>query len=153
MRPGREPGLKGLVLFSKFVVVGLGNAVVDLGIFNGLYQLQPTRNINLLVVYNTLGVIGAMLNSYWWNSRWTFWEATRKKGPSRRQRGLFFLQSLVNVLINDTILWFLGPLVLAAHILPVVLANNLAKMAAMFVASMLSFLVMRYIVFSSRSII
>lgn len=139
--------MKGLLQFSKFVLVGLGNALVDLGVFNGLFLIQPTRDIYQLVAYNTLAVFAAITNSYIWNTRWTFIQHIRSKGRNRRQRWMFIVQSLVNVLMNDLVLWWIGPLVLASHLFPMVMANNLAKVTAMFIASMFSFVVMRYVVF------
>ncbi|PSR28493.1 MAG: GtrA family protein [Sulfobacillus thermosulfidooxidans] len=135
--------------FIQFVSVGLGNAVIDLLVFNGLYWLIPTRNVDQLVVYNTLAVMAAILNSYIWNSRWTFRKNVKKHGKEAlRQRILFIVQSLINIVVNDLILWLIAPLVLQIHAIPHVMANNIAKLAAMFLASLTSFIMMKLIVFT-----
>ncbi|WP_053961113.1 GtrA family protein [Sulfobacillus thermosulfidooxidans] len=135
--------------FIQFVSVGLGNAIIDLLVFNGLYWLIPTRNVDQLVVYNTLAVMAAILNSYIWNSRWTFRQNVKKHGKEAlRQRVLFIVQSLINIVVNDLILWLIAPLVLQIHAIPHVMANNIAKLAAMFLASLTSFIMMKLIVFT-----
>lgn len=135
--------------FTQFVSVGLGNAIIDLVVFNGLYWLMPTRNVDQLVVYNTLAVMAAILNSYVWNSRWTFRKNVRQHGKEAvRQRILFIVQSLINILVNDFILWLIAPLVLEIHVIPHIMANNIAKLAAMFLASLTSFIMMKLIVFT-----
>ncbi|AUW93009.1 GtrA family protein [Sulfobacillus sp. hq2] len=137
-----------LYQFIQFVSVGFGNAVIDLLFFNGLYWLFPTRNVDQLVVYNTIAVIAAILNSYIWNSRWTFRHQVRSKGKDAvRQRVLFVIQSVINIVVNDLILWVIAPLVLEVHIIPHVMANNIAKLAAMFLASLTSFIMMKLFVF------
>jgi len=133
----------------KFVFVGFGNAIIDLGVFNGLYFIAPTHNVKRLVVYNTLAVGSAILNSYIWNSRWTFRQQVRKKGPgAARQRVLFLIQSLINLVVNDLILGFIAPWIADTHAIDPVLANNIAKLLAMFLASLTSFLMMKLVVFA-----
>jgi len=134
--------------FFQFVFVGLGNSIIDLGVFNGLYLLWPTRNVKQLVFYNTIAVGAAILNSYIWNSRWTFRQKRRTRGPgATRQRLLFLMQSLINIVVNDLILGLIAPWIAATHAIPHVLANNIAKLMAMFLASLTSFLMMKLVVF------
>ena len=134
--------------FVQFISVGLGNAFIDLGVFNGLYFLDPTRDVNQLVVYNTMAVMAAILNSYIWNSRWTFRKTVKHRGKQAlRQRTLFVIQSLVNIGVNDAILWIIAPWIVETHAIPHVMANNIAKVVAMFLASISSFLMMKIFVF------
>jgi hypothetical protein len=58
--------------FSKFSVVGLSNAVIDIGVLNLFLWLEPTREVSLLVLYNGVALVLANLNSYFWNTLWTF---------------------------------------------------------------------------------
>jgi len=132
----------------KFVSVGLGNAFIDLGVFNGLYLIWPTKDVGQLVVYNTLAVGSAILNSYFWNTRWTFRDRVRHKGSgASRQRVLFLVQSVGNIVVNDLILGFIAPAILHLHAMPIYMANNIAKLLAMFLASLTSFLMMKLVVF------
>lgn len=133
--------------FFKFVVVGLGNALIDLLFFNGLYLIRPTHNVDQLVLYNTIAVMAAILNSYIWNTRWTFRKTVKWGRDKTRQRLLFFAQSIVNIGVNDLILWVIAPIINHSQIMPHVVANNLSKLVAMFLASLTSFILMKLVVF------
>jgi putative flippase GtrA len=137
--------------FLSFVVVGLSNSAVDLGVFNLLYAIQPTANVDWLVAYNSIAVVCAIANSYVWNTRWTFRrQALHHGGGAWRQRILFVAQSLLNIAINDLIVLFIAPYLMAIHGLPPRLASNAAKAVAMVIASLISFVAMRLVVFASR---
>ena len=58
--------------FSKFSLVGISNAAIDIGVLNLFLWLAPTREVTLLVLYNGVALILANLNSYAWNTLWTF---------------------------------------------------------------------------------
>ncbi|MBA2782234.1 MAG: GtrA family protein [Rubrobacteraceae bacterium] len=58
--------------FSKFSIVGLSNAAIDIGVLNLFLWLEPTRDVTLLVIYNGVALVLANLNSYAWNTLWTF---------------------------------------------------------------------------------
>ncbi|PSR21909.1 MAG: GtrA family protein [Sulfobacillus acidophilus] len=140
--------MKRLLQFLKFVFVGFGNAIIDLGVFNGLYFIAPTHDVKRLVLYNTMAVGAAILNSYIWNTRWTFRLQRRTRGPgARRQRVLFLIQSLINIVVNDLILGLIAPLIADTHVVDHVIANNIAKLLAMFLASVTSFVMMKLVVF------
>lgn len=141
--------MKRLLQLLKFVFVGFGNAIIDLGVFNGLYFMFPTHNVKRLVLYNTLAVGAAIFNSYMWNSRWTFRQERKTRGPeAMRQRVLFLIQSLINIVVNDLILGIIAPLIADTHLVDHFIANNLAKLLAMFFASLTSFLMMKLVVFA-----
>jgi putative flippase GtrA len=131
----------------RFVLVGLTNAVVDLGVLNLLLILHPTSDRLGLLAYNTLAVAAAILNSYVWNARWTF-RATAT--GSRRERALFVAQALVNVAVNNLVLLGIvdldpvpvGPLYL--------LVSNAAKLGAMVAAATTSYVLLRVVVFRGR---
>lgn len=134
--------------YLRFCLVGVSNAVVDLGALNLLLHFYPTHSDLTLVIYNTIAVMLAILNSYLWNTRWTFHdEAT----ISRRERALFVAQALLNIAINNVVLFSM------THWLPTetgewsILTANLAKLAAMVAASTISFLLLRSVVFHSRA--
>jgi len=140
--------MKRMLQLLKFVFVGFGNAIIDLGVFNGLYFMFPTRDVGQLVVYNTIAVGAAITNSYLWNSRWTFRQQRQVKGPGAvRQRVLFLIQSLINIVVNDLILGLIAPLIADTHLVDHVIANNIAKLLAMFLASLTSFVMMKLVVF------
>jgi putative flippase GtrA len=137
----------GGVRFSKFSVVGLSNAVVDIGVLNLFLWLQPTREPGLLFLFNGVALVLANANSYLGNTLWTF---RGRAEHSRRQTTLFILQALINISVSNGLFWVLiRPLIVDADV-PAYLAGNVAKIISVAVASLISFFVLRYVVFSHK---
>jgi putative flippase GtrA len=139
---------KGGVRFSKFTLVGFANAVVDIGTLNLFLWLAPTRDPSLLALYNGVALVLANLNSYVWNTRWTF--RSRAKRNDFRQRALFALQVLLNIAISNGLFWVMIRPVLIHTEIPAYLAGNVAKVISVLVASTIGFFFMRYVVFTRR---
>jgi glycosyltransferase involved in cell wall biosynthesis/putative flippase GtrA len=137
--------------FGKFLAVGASNAVVDLGVFNLFVLVHPTRSAGLNVVYNTVAVIGAIINSYFWNSRWTFSDVIERAGGRWRQRALFLAQGGINLAVSDAVVLGLALALGASRVLPAAVVSNLSKVVAMFTASAVSYLLMHYVVFRVRA--
>ncbi|BBL78754.1 hypothetical protein RxyAA322_06080 [Rubrobacter xylanophilus] len=143
----REKLKRGGVRFSKFTLVGLLNAAVDVGALNLLLWLEPTRIPWQLALYNGVALVLANVNSYVWNSRWTF------KGRSRHglwQGVTFAGQALVNIGISSGLFWLLVRPILLHTEVSTYLAGNAAKVVSVATASVVSYFLMRYIVFSRR---
>ncbi len=130
--------------YGQFATVGFVNAAVDLAILNILLAVFPTTSRIGLTVETSLAVALAILNSYLWNTRWTF---RRQADGSTRQLTLFIAQSLLNIGINDLVLILTASQVHALQIAPHWVKVNLAKGVAMAFASSMSFFVMRLVVF------
>lgn len=130
--------------YVQFALVGASNAVVDLGVLNLLLVLYPTRSDALLLLDNTIAVALAILNSYLWNTRWTFRGAVTHQNT---QRALFVAQALVNIAINNIVLIAVAGVLPPSLSLSALVLNNVAKLAAMFAASTTSFLLLRLVVF------
>ena len=139
---------KGSVRFSKFTLVGFANAVVDIGTLNLFLWLAPTRDPSLLALYNGVALVLANLNSYFWNTRWTFRGRAQRRDP--RQRLLFTLQALFNICISNGLFFLLVRPVLIYTDIPAYLAGNVAKLISVAVASTISFFLLRYVVFSRK---
>lgn len=134
--------------FLKFITVGLLNTAVELIIYNICLAIHSTVHPATLTLYSTLGVGGAILNSYVWNSRWAFREARARSGVSAmKQRVLFVIQALVNIGINDAVTVVLTPALVGTHIMPAVVSQNLAKVVAMMTSSFSSYAMLRLLVF------
>ena len=154
MNPTRRPALAALgrlgqgawKQYGEFLTVGFLNAAVDLGVLNLLLWLFPSSKDSPteLTVVNSLAVALAILNSYLWNTRWTF---RQQADGSTRQRVLFLGQSLLNIAINDVALVATKGQLHQLHIEPHWLKLNLSKGAAMAFASSSSFFIMRLVVF------
>ncbi len=136
----------GGIRFSKFTVVGVSNAVVDIGTLNLFLWLASTREPSLLALYNGIALILANVNSYAWNTLWTF---RGRAEHSRRQVALFALQALVNIGVSNGLFWALIRPLLITEI-PAYLVGNAAKILSVIVASVLSFFIMRYLVFTRK---
>jgi putative flippase GtrA len=139
---------KGGVRFSKFTLVGFANAVVDIGTLNLFLWLAPTRDPSLLALYNGVALVLANLNSYFWNTRWTFRGRAQRRDP--RQRLLFTLQALFNICISNGLFFVLIRPVLIYTDIPAYLAGNVAKLISVAVASTISFFLLRYVVFTRK---
>jgi putative flippase GtrA len=137
----------GGLRFSKFSLVGLSNAVVDIGVLNLFLWLQPTREVSVLVLYNGVALVLANVNSYIGNTRWTF---RGRAEHSLRQGMLFFLQALLNIGISTGIFWTLIHPLLVDTDIPAYLVGNVAKIISVVVASVISFFILRYVVFSRK---
>ncbi len=133
--------------FSKFTVVGLSNAAIDIGVLNLFLWLEPTREVSMLVLYNGVALVLANLNSYLWNTLWTF---RGRAEHDVRQIVLFTLQVLVNIGISNALFWALVHPIIAYTDVPTYLAGNVAKIISVTVASTVSFFLMRYVVFSRK---
>jgi putative flippase GtrA len=148
MSSARTKLKKGGIRFSKFTIVGFSNAVVDIGTLNLFLWLASTRDPSVLVLYNGVALLLANLNSYVWNTRWTF--RSRAKRNDIRQRSLFTLQVIVNLAVSNGLFWIMIRPVLIHTEVPAYLAGNVAKIISVVVASTIGFFFMRYVVFSRR---
>ena len=138
---------RGGVRFSKFSLVGLSNAVVDIGVLNLFLWLQPTREVGLLVLFNGIALVLANINSYVGNTFWTF---GRRSEKSLREGVLFALQAVVNIAISNGLFFVLIRPLLVDTDIPAYLVGNVAKIASVVVASVVSYFIMRYVVFSEK---
>jgi putative flippase GtrA len=133
--------------FSKFSIVGLSNSIVDIGVLNLFLWLEPTREVYLLVLYNGIALVLANVNSYVWNTLWTF---RGRAEHDLRQVVLFSLQVLVNIGVSSGLFWALIHPIIVYTEVPTYLAGNVAKILSVTVASTISFFIMRYVVFSRK---
>ena len=137
---------RGGVRFSKFTIVGFSNAVVDVGTLNLFLWFASTRDPSVLALYNGVALVLANVNSYFWNTRWTFRGRARRRDA--RQRILFTVQALFNICVSNGLFFVLIRPVLVYTEVPAYLAGNVAKLISVAVASTLSFFLLRYLVFS-----
>jgi putative flippase GtrA len=124
------------------------NAAVDIGTLNLFLLFLPTREAYVLALYNGVALLLANVNSYVWNTRWTF--RGRAKRNNFRQRTLYALQILVNISVSNTLFFMLIRPVLIYTDVPTYLAGNVAKIVSVAVASTISFFFLRYVVFTRR---
>ena len=83
--------------FLKFALVGVLNTVVDFLVFQLL-------NLTLGWTYlaQVIGYSAGVLNSYFWNSRWTF---RKEHQRSAREAAAFVVVNLVSLGVSLGVLW------------------------------------------------
>ncbi|CAN5441216.1 MAG: GtrA family protein [Actinomycetota bacterium] len=143
----KEKLKKGGARFSKFSVVGGVNAAVDIGVLNILLVLGPTRETTTIVLYNAVALVLANVNSYVWNSLWTF----RGRAAFDSYQTMTFLgQALINIGVSSLLFYILVRPVMVNTEVSAYVAGNVAKVVSISVASTISYFLMRYLVFSNK---
>ncbi len=133
-----------VVCYTKFSVVGLSNGAVDYGTLNLLLFFLPTGDPAWLVLYNAVALVLTNTNSYLWNTLWTF---KGRAEHSRRQVIGFTAQALLNIGVASGVVWLAARLLFAHTAFPPLMVDNLAKLVSSVVATSLSFLILRHLVF------
>ena len=156
--------------FFKFLVVGAIGFVVDFGIFNLLLNpvntwLSPGNWLyNLLaglgfgeyfithagpVIASTISFVAAVVSNFLWNRYWTYPDSRSRS--RRRQFTMFFIVSVVGVLIRIPIVFIMTPIFrsLVGGIGPLEayttrLADNLSLMVAVVVVLFWNFFANRH---------
>lgn len=134
---------RGPLQFLQFGVIGVSNALIDIGTLNLLLILFHTDDRILLLLFNTTAYSLAVANSYYWNARFTFKHAAER---SNRQRILFVIQGLVSLGVSNLVFLGMNELLELAAV-PNWWRYNIAKGLAMFLSSLASFFMVKYVVF------
>jgi putative flippase GtrA len=145
--PMRESQKQTGVKYAQFSLVGAFNMLVDVGVLNLFLLLGPTHSPELLVLYNVVALILANANSYLCNTLWTFRDQARH---DTKQVGMFTAQGLVNVGVGNVLLWLAAHGLRAYTDLSPLVSGNVAKAVSVVVASTMSFLFLRFLVFRPR---
>ena len=95
---GDEPMKKeNIWQFLKFAVVGVLNTVVDFLVFQLL-----NLTLGWMYMAQVIGYSAGVLNSYFWNSRWTFRKEHKR---SAREAASFLVVNLVSLGVSLGVLW------------------------------------------------
>jgi len=133
----------------RFCVVGISNAIIDFGILNLLLWLYPTTNTWKTLGYNSLAVLMASTNSFFWNKYWTF----QQHSPITFQEIYrFIVVASGTTLMNDSLMWLLGSVFPRIERSTLVEANFL-KMGAIIGTMSISFFGMRLWVFFQHRLV
>src|SRR2546430_9337321 len=96
--------------FLRYCLVGGANTLLDLLVLNVLLWGFPTKNVLILVVYNSVAYSGGAVTSFFLNKYWTFGH----KGRTTRREGLRFSIILaLEILYSKSLLWLPGQGLLA----------------------------------------
>ncbi len=143
----RESTTQTGVKYAQFSLVGVSNALVDVGVLNLFLLIGPTRRPELLVLYKIVTLGLANVNSYLCNTLWTFRDQARHDA---RQVGLFTAQGLLNVGVSNLLIWLTAHGLRAYTGLSPLISGNVAKALSMVAASAMSFLFLRFFVFERK---
>lgn len=145
---------KTLWQMVKFAIVGVLNTVVDFGVFQ-------TLNLLLGWVYaaQVLGYTFGVINSYLWNSNWTFRE---QRTRSFREMMLFLLVNFASLGVSLGMIWLCREVLgvtnewvagwMPAFMAGFIKGDTVAKLIATVVAIMVNYLGNRLFVFNKKPV-
>ena len=90
--------LAPLFQFAKFAAVGALNFAIDFGILNILILITGTAAGLGFVIFKTISVASAIVNSYFWNKFWTFGDRQTQGGA--KEFFEFMIVTLVGIGVN-----------------------------------------------------
>lgn len=93
---------KGVRQFIKFCIVGTSSTFIDFSVANIAYYLLHVRPAALASV---MGFCVAVVNGYFWNSRWTFRDRVRSAVHEEFFR--FVAVNIVGAVLNYSIVSFI----------------------------------------------
>ncbi|MBN2585277.1 GtrA family protein [Patescibacteria group bacterium] len=128
----------------KYIVVGTGNAAIDIGVLNLLVQIFHWP----LIPANTLSASLAITNSYIWHKYWTFGD---KRPDHLRQLPLFIMVNLIGIAVYDVLIHFGTQLLIGWFPeWPYWWQYNLAKIVSAAIFTIFSYLTYKFIIFRQR---
>ena len=131
----------------RYCLVGVANTLIDVLILNVLLWRFPTGHVQTLVAYNALAYCGGAASSFFLNKYWTF---GRKQRPTSKEAGRFVISIVLELLSSNGLVWLIGN-ALHPFIANTLVWGNASKLLAVAGNAVLSYLVMRFWIFASRS--
>ena len=133
--------------FLRYCLVGGANTLLDLLVLNVLLWGFPTKNVLILVVYNSMAYSGGAVTSFFLNKYWTF---GHKRRTTRREVVRFSIILALEILYSNGLVWLAGK-VLQPLITNPTLWGNVSKLVAVACGAVLSYAFMRFWTFAGRS--
>ena len=133
--------------FLRYCLVGGANTLLDLLVLNVLLWGFPTKNVLILVVYNSVAYSGGAVTSFFLNKYWTF---GHKRRTTRRQVVRFSIILALEILYSNGLVWLAGK-VLQPLITNPTLWGNISKLLAVVVGAVLFYAFMRFWIFAKGS--
>ena len=133
--------------FLRYCLVGGANTLLDLLVLNVLLWGFPTKNVLILVVYNSVAYSGGAVTSFFLNKYWTF---GHKRRTTRREVVRFAIILALEILYSNGLVWLAGK-ALQPLITNPTLWGNASKLVAVACGAVLSYAFMRFWTFAGRS--
>ncbi|MHB1414516.1 MAG: GtrA family protein [Chloroflexota bacterium] len=134
-----------ILRITKYGIVGMTNTVVSMLVLNAFFFVIAPQSQAILVAGTTLAYFAGDLNSYWWNSRWTFGAGR----ASWLHFARFMVISVVAMAINAAIVWSSSGFLLTLPIPDWLLAN--IYQISMILSGSLGYLACRFWVFKGAA--
>ena len=141
------PGAALFWQFLRYCLVGGANTFMDLLMLNVLLWGFPTKNVLILVVYNSVAYSSGAVTSFFLNKYWTF---RHKRRTTRREVVRFAIVLALEILYSNGLVWLAGK-ALQPLITNVTLWGNASKLLAVAGGAVLSYTFMRFWTFAGRS--
>jgi putative flippase GtrA len=133
---------------SKFLLVGILNTFVDLGVFNSLKAGFGIFEAGFLLAgFKAVSFVAAVINSFFWNKFWVF--ERKGRGDIGKQFGVFFIISTVGIILNTGVFYLLTALIGAPKGISTALWHNISVILAGLAVFTWNFLGYKLIVFRS----
>ncbi|TSC89157.1 MAG: hypothetical protein G01um10143_538 [Parcubacteria group bacterium Gr01-1014_3] len=130
--------------FVKYAAAGSTNALLDIGILNFFSAIFRVYSGGLLVVFNIIALLAALINSFLLNKFWAF----KNTHAFHWKEFIYFLGiNLVTVIINSSMVYFLTTIIGAPETISPPVWENIAKLIAAPVTIMINFFGYKFIVF------
>lgn len=131
--------------FARFVLVGLLNMLVDVGVLTLEVAVTRIHAGAGLVALNSVSFSVATLNSYFFNHRWTFRAGRYDRSTFTR----FVLVSAGGFFVNDAAIYLAAGLLAHWSLVSPLLRTDAAKLCAVAASTVWNFAWYRYWVFRS----
>lgn len=129
---------------AKFVLVGVLNTVIDIGVLNLLILIFSIASGPFYSVFKGISFVLSVVNSYFWNKHWTF---DKKTGKTEKEFIQFFIVSFIGFLINVSSASIIVNLVGPQFGLSASIWANVGAVGAAFCGMTWNFLGYKFIVF------
>jgi putative flippase GtrA len=134
--------------FTKFVIIGFMNTIIDFGVLNLLMWLTGVYKGSWIILLNAISFSIAVTNSYFWNKYWTFRaKETGQPAMVAKEFSQFVMITLIGLGINTSIVYGVTTLIPPLFGIGPELWANLAKAAATAISLIWNFIGYKFIVF------
>lgn len=131
--------------FSKFLLVGVVNTLIDVSILNLLMFVSGIYYGAYLILFNTISYSVAIINSYIFNKKWTFQDKSKAR---TNQFCVFVAIALIGMGLNNAIIYVIITYASPAFGFGWVMWVNFAKIMGVGVVTMWNFLGYKIFVFN-----
>lgn len=129
--------------FAKFLIVGILNTLIDLGVLNFFIFLSGINQGIFFAIFKTISFSSAAINSYFWNKAWTF---EKKFALNKKEFFRFYLVTSIGFFLNVGGAVFVNSLY-PAHSFSRDAWANIAALSGIFLGMMWNFLNYKFFIF------